>query len=118
MAVLSVPTVVAIGGLLIAPAVAPVLWAVLWGIGTGAAFPLGMTLVLLRTRDVAQTGRLSASAQSIGYLIAAAGPLAVGLLHEATEGWTAGLLLLLVALVAQIAFGIAAARPRLVGAGA
>jgi CP family cyanate transporter-like MFS transporter len=77
-----------------------------------------MTLVLVRTRDVAQTGRLSAAAQSVGYLLAATGPLAVGLLHEATDGWTAGLLLLLALLVVQLAVGLAAARPRLVRADA
>ena len=77
-----------------------------------------MTLVLQRTRDVAQTGRLSASAQSIGYLVAATGPLAVGLLHQAAGGWTAGLVLLLAVVLAQTAVGIAAARPRLVSAAA
>jgi CP family cyanate transporter-like MFS transporter len=94
------------------------LWALLYGLGTGAAFPLAMTLILVRSRDVAQTGRLSAAAQSVGYLIAATGPLAVGLLHEATDGWTAGLVLLLVALAAQLVVGLAAARPRLVRADA
>jgi CP family cyanate transporter-like MFS transporter len=112
----SVPTAVAIVGLLVAPGAAPVLWALLYGLGTGAAFPLAMALVLQRTRDVAQTGRLSASAQSIGYLIAATGPLGVGLLHQATGGWTAGLVLLLAVLAAQTAVGMAAARPRLVSA--
>jgi CP family cyanate transporter-like MFS transporter len=116
--VLSVPSVLAIVGLLVAPSAAPVLWTVLYGLGTGASFPLAMTLVLLRTRDVAQTGRLSASAQSIGYLVAAAGPLAVGLLHELTDAWTTSLVLLLVLVVVQIAVGISASRPRLVGAGA
>jgi CP family cyanate transporter-like MFS transporter len=95
-----------------------VLWAVLYGLGTGAAFPLAMTLVLVRSRDVAQTGRLSAASQSLGYLVAATGPLAVGLLHEATGTWRAGLLLLLGVLVVQLAVGLVAARPRLVGAGA
>jgi CP family cyanate transporter-like MFS transporter len=112
----SVPTAVAIVGLLVAPGAAPVVWALLYGLGTGAAFPLAMALVLQRTRDVAQTGRLSASAQSIGYLIAATGPLGVGLLHQATGGWTAGLVLLLAVLAAQTAVGMAAARPRLVSA--
>src|SRR3712207_9112052 len=51
---------------------------------------LAMTLILVRTRDVAQTGRLSAAAQSVGYLLAATGPLAVGLLHDATGGGGAG----------------------------
>jgi CP family cyanate transporter-like MFS transporter len=113
-----VPAAVGIVGLLVAPTAAPVLWAILYGLGTGGAFPLAMTLVLVRSRDVAQTGRLSAASQSLGYLVAATGPLAVGLLHEATGTWRAGLLLLLGVLVVQLAVGLVAARPRLVGAGA
>jgi MFS transporter, CP family, cyanate transporter len=70
--------------------------------------------VLLRTRDVAQTGRLSAAAQSAGYLLAATGPLAVGLLHDTTGGWRPGLVLLLVLQAGQFAAGLSAARPRLV----
>jgi CP family cyanate transporter-like MFS transporter len=116
--VVSVPTAVAIVGLLVAPDAAPVVWALLYGLGTGAAFPLAMVLVLQRSRDVAQTGRLSASAQSIGYLIAATGPLAVGLLHEATGDWTVSLVLLLVVQATQALVGVAAARPRLVSASA
>jgi CP family cyanate transporter-like MFS transporter len=112
----SVPTLVAIVGLLVAPASAPVVWALLFGLGTGAAFPLALTLVLLRTRDAAQTARLSATAQSAGYLLAAFGPLGVGLLHEATGGWTTDLWVLLVVVLAQIAVGLAAARRRLVTA--
>jgi MFS transporter, CP family, cyanate transporter len=114
----SVPTVVGIVGLLVAPSAAPLLWALLWGLGTGSSFPLAMTLVLRRTRDVAQTGRLSASAQSIGYLVAATGPLAVGLLHDATDDWTASLVLLLALVAGQIAVGIPAGRARLVRADA
>ncbi|MFW3168556.1 MFS transporter [Geodermatophilus sp. CPCC 206100] len=109
-------TLIAVGitGLLLAPAAAPVLWAVLYGLGTGIAFPLAMTLVLVRTRDVGQTGRLSAAAQSVGYLLAATGPLAVGLLHDVTGGWRTGLVLLLVLAVLQLVVGLAAGRPRLV----
>ncbi len=109
-----VPSTVAITGLLLAPAAAPAAWALLWGLGTGAAFPLAMTLVLLRTRDVAQTGRLSAAAQSAGYLLAATGPLAVGLLHDTAGGWRPGLVLLLGLQAGQFAAGLYAARPRLV----
>jgi CP family cyanate transporter-like MFS transporter len=105
---------VGILGLLVAPTAAPAVWAVLWGLGTGTAFPLALTLVLVRTRDAAQTGRLSAAAQSVGYLLAAAGPLAVGLLHDATGGWRAGLAVLLVLQALQLAAGLYAGRPRLV----
>ncbi|MGY2067562.1 MFS transporter [Blastococcus sp. SYSU DS0619] len=107
----TLPVLAGITGLLVAPAAAPVLWALLYGLGTGVSFPLAMTLILQRTRDVAQTGRLSASAQSIGYLLAATGPLGVGLLHETTGGWAPGLVLLLVVVAAQLVVGLAAARP-------
>ena len=91
----------------------------LYGVGTGASFPLAMTLILKRSRDVAQTGRLSAATQSAG--LSDRGDrarLAVGLLHEATGGWRAGLVLLLVLLWSRSRSGLAAARPRLVAAGA
>jgi MFS transporter, CP family, cyanate transporter len=104
----------ALVGLLVAPAAAPVLWTLLYGLGTGISFPLAMTLVLVRTRDVGQTGRLSAAAQSAGYLLAATGPLSVGLLHDATGAWTSSLVLLLVMVGLQLVAGLLAARPRLV----
>jgi MFS transporter, CP family, cyanate transporter len=112
------PAAIAVVGLLVAPGAAPALWAVLYGLGTGSAFPLAMTLVLVRSRDVAQTGRLSAASQSVGYLLAASGPLTVGLLHDATGSWRPGLVLLLAVVVAQACVGVLAARPRLVAADA
>ncbi len=39
---LSLPTAIAIVGLLVAPAAAPLLWVLLYGIGTGATFPLAI----------------------------------------------------------------------------
>lgn len=103
---------VALAGLLLWPASAPILWAMLYGLGTGAAFPLALTLVVLRTSDARQTGRLSASAQSVGYLLAATGPLGVGLLHAATDTWTVPLSALAVVLLAQGTAGVAAGRAR------
>jgi CP family cyanate transporter-like MFS transporter len=112
--VLTTPTLVALVGLLVAPSSAPLLWALLYGFGTGSSFPLSMTLVLLRTRDVAQTGRLSAAAQSAGYLLAATGPVVVGALAEVTGGWRTALLALVAVQVVQATAGVAAGRPRLV----
>jgi CP family cyanate transporter-like MFS transporter len=100
-------------GVLLAPTSAPLLWILLLGIGQGAAFPLGLTLVVLRTEDPAVTARLSAMAQSGGYLVAALGPLLVGTLHDLTDSWTASLSLLLVLLLPQVACGYAAGRARL-----
>jgi len=114
----ALPAIGAIAGLLVAPEAAPLLWATLYGVGSGIAFPLSMMLIVARSRDVAQTGRLSATAQSVGFLLAATGPLGVGLLHDVTGAWTPGLGLMLTAVVLQLVVGLAAARPRLVGADA
>ncbi|MEU6926405.1 hypothetical protein [Streptomyces sp. NPDC046631] len=41
-------------------------------------------------------GGLSAMAQSVGYLLAAVGPVVPGLLHSLSSGWRAPLLLMVV----------------------
>ena len=81
-------------GLMLAPHSLAVLWAVV--IGTAAVtFPLILTLIGLRARTAQGTAALSAFTQSTGYLVAAAGPFLVGVVHEATGGWTWPLALLL-----------------------
>jgi CP family cyanate transporter-like MFS transporter len=82
---------------------------VLIGIGT-AAFPVALTLIALRSRTALATTSLSAFAQSIGYLLASLGPLGFGALYESADNWTAPLLALAVAAVAQAIFGILAVR--------
>jgi CP family cyanate transporter-like MFS transporter len=49
-------------------------------------------------------------AQGIGYTFSAIGPLATGLLHSATDAWTAALVLLLVVCVGQFGTGMIAGR--------
>jgi CP family cyanate transporter-like MFS transporter len=101
-----------LAGLLLAPVAAPVVWVVLLGVGQGASFALGLNLFVLRTRRVEDTARLSAMAQSTGYVLSAFGPLLVGLLHEATGSWTPPLVLLLLFLVPQLWSGVLAGRDR------
>jgi CP family cyanate transporter-like MFS transporter len=102
-------------GVLLAPTAAPYLWVVLIGVGQGGAFALGLNLFVLRTRRVADTARLSAMAQSIGYVICAFGPLLMGVLHDATGSWTPPLVLLLVLIVPQLVFGAISGRARTLG---
>ncbi|GAA2821139.1 MFS transporter [Crossiella cryophila] len=101
-------------GLLFLPTLSPVLWVVLLGVGMGGLFPLALTFITLRSRTVADTAELSAMAQSLGYLIAAIGPFGVGMLHGWTGGWTASLLLVLLAMTIQLLIGYLAGRPRYV----
>lgn len=100
-------------GLALAPVGGAWVWAVLLGAG-GAVFPVTLTLFSLRTRTSAETAMLSTMAQSIGYLLGAVGPFAVGLLRDSTGSWTLPLLILLALSAAQVAFGYAAGRARVV----
>ncbi|MBG0564388.1 MFS transporter [Actinoplanes aureus] len=105
----SVPTVLAVLGLLAAPQLA-VLWVVIAGLGQGAALVTALTLISLGGHNQAETTRLSGMAQSLGYLFAAAGPIAAGFLAERTGAWQATLIMLVVIGLLQIAAGAAAAR--------
>ncbi|WP_069387766.1 CynX/NimT family MFS transporter [Cellulosimicrobium cellulans] len=80
-------------GLVLAPAAAA-LWVVLLGLGQGGGISLVLMLMALRARDAAHTSELSGMAQSAGYVLAALGPLGVGLAHDASGSWTLPLLLL------------------------
>ncbi|WP_062212548.1 MFS transporter [Streptomyces sp. NBRC 109706] len=115
------PLVIAIGlcslagylGLWLAPAGGAWLWAVLLGVGN-AAFTVALVMIGLRSRSGPGVIRLSAFAQSVGYLLSVPGPLLVGALNEATGGWDAPLLLMTCLLLAQITCGVLAGRDRCV----
>ncbi|MBM7831074.1 CP family cyanate transporter-like MFS transporter [Agromyces cerinus] len=98
-------------GLLLVPSWATWLWVALAGIGP-LLFPLALVLINLRTRTHAGSVALSGFVQSGGYLIVAVGPLVVGLLHEATGGWTWPILFLLASAVPAAIAGVVVARPQ------
>ncbi|MEV5570605.1 MFS transporter [Spirillospora sp. NPDC052269] len=102
--------VLGVGGLLVAPSAAWV-WVAFLGLGTGSAFPLAITLLNLRSSSPMVAARLSGMAQTAGYLLAGVGPLAVGLLHDLTGGWTISLGLLFVLIVPELVLGLLASRP-------
>jgi len=108
---LTVVSMAGVVGLVLAPAAAPWLWAVLLGIGM-TVFSLALTVIALRAADRETAAGLSAMAQCVGYLIASVGPMLFGLLHEATGAWTVSLVLLFGALTAQLVAGVLAGRPR------
>lgn len=96
-------------GLWLAPATTPMLWAALLGVG-GFCFPTAIALIPARSRVPLVTARLSGFVQPIGYVIAAAGPLLVGVVREATGGWSVILPVLMVLCALMAAVGFRAAR--------
>ncbi|QHC27471.1 CynX/NimT family MFS transporter [Streptomyces sp. GS7] len=102
-------------GLLAAPVAGAWLWAAVLGIGQGGALGLALTMMVLRSGDAHTAARLSGMSQTGGYLLAAAGPLALGAVHQATSGWTVPLLLLLAVCVGLSLLGLGAGRDRRIG---
>jgi MFS transporter, CP family, cyanate transporter len=89
---------------------------VLLGLGQGATLGLGIFYTMARAPDPVTAASLSAFAQGVGYLIASTGPLTIGLLHNATGGWTVPGLVLLGVAAAQLITGWLAGRARTVQA--
>ncbi|MCS0637242.1 MFS transporter [Streptomyces sp. LP05-1] len=98
-------------GLYLAPAGGAWLWALLLGI-SNCAFPLALTMIGMRSRSGAGVVRLSAFAQSVGYLISIPGPILVGALYQHSGGWGAPLALMAGLLLPQMAAGMLAGRDR------
>jgi len=97
-------------GVLLAPRAAPGLWAILLGIGFGVGFTLVLALFVLRAGDAPHAVALSGMAQSVGYTLAAIGPIAVGALHDATGGWRTPLVVLIAIAVGDLVVALAASR--------
>lgn len=102
--------VVGYAGLLLAPRSLALVWALFVGAGT-ATFPLILTLVGLHAQTPGGTAALSSVTQSLGYLLAAAGPFTIGAINAATGGWTWPLLLLLALVVPLFAVAGYVSRP-------
>lgn len=98
----TLPLVAGALGLIVAPAAMP-LWVVLAGVHSGSSLVYALTRISLAARTSAEATRVSGMAQSLGYLLAAAGPVAAGWLRDATGSWTPTLLLLVALAVAQAA---------------
>ncbi|MEV6716303.1 MFS transporter [Lentzea sp. NPDC051208] len=103
-------------GMLLAPGAA-VLWVLIAGTSSGAAFVLALTVIGLRCRTTGQTTRLSGMAQTIGYGFAAAGPVAAGWLNERLGTWTPVLMGVVAIAVVQLTVSWWTGRPRQVQTG-
>lgn len=97
-------------GLAFAPGTLTLLWVAVFGLAQGSGFALALTLVVLRSPTPLVAAKLGGVAQCLGYLLAALGPPVLGVLHDATGGWTAPVVLLLVLVAPMGWVGWGAAR--------
>jgi len=106
----NVATAAGLAGAFFGPASASVPAILLLGLGQGATLGLGIFYTMARAPDPVTAASLSAFAQSIGYLIASLGPLAIGFLHDASGSWIAPGLVLLIVAALQLVTGWLAGR--------
>ncbi|MEV7633073.1 MFS transporter [Microbacterium sp. NPDC089318] len=97
-------------GVMLAPAPGLLwLWMTLFGM-VGLLFPLALVLISIRSRTPESAVLLSSFVQSSGYVLAAIFPLLVGILHDATGGWTVPLIAVAAVLVLTFPAGLIAGR--------
>jgi CP family cyanate transporter-like MFS transporter len=87
-------------------------WVLLAGLGSGSSLALSLAFFSLRAHDATQTASLSGMAQSVGYSLAALGPVGFGLLHDVSGGWFAPLVALWALVGVQAWAGWMAGRAR------
>ena len=105
----SVPILLALLGLLLAPHLA-IVWAIVGGLGQGAGLVAALSLISLRGRGHHETTQLSGMAQAVGYTLAAAGPVVAGYLTQVTGGWSTTLIVFATLSATQVMLGFAAGR--------
>jgi CP family cyanate transporter-like MFS transporter len=110
VALMVVLAMAGLAGAAFAPLGGAAAWVLLLGLGQGAGLGLAIYFTLARAPDPVASASLSAFAQGGGYLVAAAGPLAVGFLHTVTGGWTVPVIALLAVLAGELAIGWQAGR--------
>lgn len=84
------------------------------GVGMGTNFALALTFFTIRARGAKNVAELSGMAQSVGYCIAAVGPIFLGLLFDLTQDWKYPLMVMLVMVMALAYFGYHAGKNQLV----
>jgi MFS transporter, CP family, cyanate transporter len=77
-------------------------WMAVLGFCKGSSFGMALLFIGLRSRDTDSANELSGMSQSIGYLIAATGPVIFGMLYDLTKDWTIPLVFLLTAAIIKL----------------
>ncbi len=104
-------TIAGLLALLLFESAGAIVWASLIGVGQGAGFALGLTFFVSRAASHEMAAELSGTGQSVAYLIAAAGPVLAGSIHDARSSWGLVIGMIVVVVVIQTAIGLEAGRP-------
>lgn len=84
------------------------------GFALGSSISLALALLGMRATTAKQAAELSGMAQSFGYLLAAAGPITIGLIFDFTQTWNVPLFVIIVISILMTSFGLGATRDKFV----
>lgn len=84
------------------------------GIASSSNFAMALTFLSIRAKSAKDAADLSGMAQSVGYILAASGPILIGYIYDVTAGWTIPLGSLVLITVAIIYFGMQAGQNKYV----
>lgn len=110
VAIITVFYLAGYGGLFLNNLALTPLWMVLMGVSGGASFGLAMMFFALRTNTPSEAASLSGMSQSLGYLLAAAGPVLFGAFHDMTGAWNASIWLFIVTIILLFLAGLKAGK--------
>lgn len=90
-------------GVWLAPDAAPWVWAILLGTAQGAAFAIGLVLLVRYAVSPAAAARLTAMAFLVSYTVASLGPMTMGAVRDLSGGYSAIFAVLAALMLAQLA---------------
>ena len=86
------------------------MWISMIGFVLGACFGLALLFIVLRSHDTESATELSGMAQSVGYFIAAIGPIFIGSLFDITANWNYPVLVLIGVAFLKLYMGLGAGK--------
>ena len=87
----------------------------LCGLCGGACITFVTMMYALRTRSPGDSSTVSGASQSVGYLVAALGPVTTGAIHDLTSDWASPLLFVAAVTVVLVFLGGAIGRDTVIG---
>ncbi|WP_077328102.1 CynX/NimT family MFS transporter [Virgibacillus siamensis] len=113
--VMAISGICGYGGLLIGESYTTmVISTILIGVTLSGSFALALAFLGMRARNARHAAELSGMAQSLGYCLAAVGPMLIGLLYDVTHSWNIPLVTLICVSIMVMLFGMGAGRDKYV----
>lgn len=87
-----------------------IFWITIIGASSGATISLSLAIIGLRSRNANHASKLSGMAQAVGYILAAVGPLLIGLLYDLLGTWEGPIIAIIIVCMIMIISGMGAGR--------